>query len=116
MTTSGPLILRTTTPGHFRLPSPGHPVPRRTNRIQGPSRPVRGSHLAPHAGKTTAEIHDYHDLRTGVLAASLAKRTPGLHQPRLPRPAPQPLHTQLRQDRRSASLGSDSPGGWQDPG
>ena len=28
-------------------------------------------------GKTTAEIHDYHDVRTGVLAASLAKRAPG---------------------------------------
>ncbi len=27
--------------------------------------------------KTSAEIHDYHDLRTGVLAASLARRAPG---------------------------------------
>jgi hypothetical protein len=32
---------------------------------------------APHPGKTTAEIHDYLDQRTGVLAASLAKRAPG---------------------------------------
>jgi hypothetical protein len=28
-------------------------------------------------GKATAEIHDYHDAATPVLAASLAKRAPG---------------------------------------
>ncbi|MPZ79289.1 MAG: hypothetical protein GEV28_02380 [Actinophytocola sp.] len=27
--------------------------------------------------KTTAEVHDYHDADTGVLASSLAKRAPG---------------------------------------
>jgi superfamily II DNA or RNA helicase len=36
-----------------------------------------GRILRPHPGKTTAEVHDYHDQRTGVLAASLAKRAPG---------------------------------------
>ncbi len=36
-----------------------------------------GRTLRPHPGKTTAEIHDYHDAATGVLAASLAKRAPG---------------------------------------
>ena len=36
-----------------------------------------GRILRPHPGKTTAEIHDYHDVATGVLAASLAKRAPG---------------------------------------
>jgi superfamily II DNA or RNA helicase len=36
-----------------------------------------GRILRAHPGKATAEIHDYHDLRTGVLAASLAKRAPG---------------------------------------
>jgi superfamily II DNA or RNA helicase len=36
-----------------------------------------GRILRPHPGKTTAEVHDYHDLHTGVLAASLAKRAPG---------------------------------------
>ncbi len=36
-----------------------------------------GRILRPHPGKITAEVHDYHDLRTGVLAASLAKRAPG---------------------------------------
>lgn len=36
-----------------------------------------GRILRPYPGKATAEIHDYHDLRTGVLAASLAKRAPG---------------------------------------
>ena len=28
-------------------------------------------------GKTTAEVHDYHDELTPVLASSLAKRAPG---------------------------------------
>jgi hypothetical protein len=31
----------------------------------------------PFPGKTTAEVHDYHDVATGVLASSLAKRAPG---------------------------------------
>lgn len=36
-----------------------------------------GRILRPHPGKSTAEIHDYHDHRTGVLAATLAGRAPG---------------------------------------
>ena len=36
-----------------------------------------GRILRPHPGKTTAEVHDYHDTNTGVLASSLAKRAPG---------------------------------------
>ena len=36
-----------------------------------------GRILRPHPGKTTAEVHDYHDTQTGVLAASLTKRAPG---------------------------------------
>lgn len=36
-----------------------------------------GRILRPHPGKTSAEVHDYHDLHTGVLAASLVKRAPG---------------------------------------
>jgi superfamily II DNA or RNA helicase len=36
-----------------------------------------GRILRTHPGKTTAEVHDYHDVHTGVLAASLAKRAPG---------------------------------------
>jgi superfamily II DNA or RNA helicase len=36
-----------------------------------------GRILRPHPGKQTAEVHDYHDALTGVLAASLAKRAPG---------------------------------------
>jgi superfamily II DNA or RNA helicase len=36
-----------------------------------------GRILRPYPGKATAEIHDYHDTATGVLAASLAKRAPG---------------------------------------
>jgi superfamily II DNA or RNA helicase len=36
-----------------------------------------GRILRAHPGKSTAEVHDYHDINTGVLAASLAKRAPG---------------------------------------
>jgi len=36
-----------------------------------------GRILRPFLGKATAEIHDYHDIATSVLAASLAKRAPG---------------------------------------
>jgi transposase InsO family protein len=36
-----------------------------------------GRILRPHPGKATAEIHDYHDTHTGVLASSLTKRAPG---------------------------------------
>jgi superfamily II DNA or RNA helicase len=36
-----------------------------------------GRVLRPFPGKATAEIHDYHDAATPVLASSLAKRAPG---------------------------------------
>ena len=36
-----------------------------------------GRILRPYPGKATAEIHDYHDAATGVLAATLAGRAPG---------------------------------------
>jgi len=36
-----------------------------------------GRVLRPYPGKTTAEVHDYHDSSTGVLASSLAKRAAG---------------------------------------
>lgn len=36
-----------------------------------------GRILRTHPGKQTAEVHDYHDTATPVLAASLAKRAPG---------------------------------------
>lgn len=36
-----------------------------------------GRILRASPGKTTAEVHDYHDVNTGVLASSLAKRAPG---------------------------------------
>ncbi|WP_405135387.1 DEAD/DEAH box helicase [Nocardia sp. NBC_01388] len=31
----------------------------------------------PHPGKTTATVHDYHDILTPVIASSLPKRAPG---------------------------------------
>lgn len=36
-----------------------------------------GRILRAYPGKVTAEVHDYHDAATGVLASSLAKRAPG---------------------------------------
>ena len=52
----------------------------------------------PYDGKASAEVHDYHDELTGVLASSLAKRAPdytSLGFPtRLPRPATAAIHTQ----------------------
>lgn len=36
-----------------------------------------GRVLRAHPNKNTAEVHDYHDIDTPVLAASLAKRAPG---------------------------------------
>ncbi len=36
-----------------------------------------GRILRAYPGKITAEVHDYHDIGTGVLASSLAKRAPG---------------------------------------
>ena len=36
-----------------------------------------GRILRSHDGKATAEVHDYHDELTPVLASSLAKRAPG---------------------------------------
>jgi superfamily II DNA or RNA helicase len=36
-----------------------------------------GRILRAYDGKDTAEVHDYHDELTGVLASSLAKRAPG---------------------------------------
>ena len=41
--------------------------------------------LRTRPGKATAEIHDYHDIRTPVLTGSLA-RCPRLYPPRLPGP------------------------------
>lgn len=36
-----------------------------------------GRILRPYPGKDTAEVHDYYDMNTGVLASSLRKRAPG---------------------------------------
>jgi hypothetical protein len=48
-------------------------------RIQFKGRPVQytGRIPRPYRKKTTAEVHDYRDIGTGALAASLAKRAPG---------------------------------------
>src|SRR5664280_1738347 len=59
-----------------RLPRARHPFSGGANRLLTTG-PVRGSHPASPPGKITAEVHDYRDIATGVLASSLAKRTPG---------------------------------------
>ena len=50
----------------------GTPVASRGRLLQ-----YAGRILRPYDGKATAEVHDYHDELTGVLASSLAKRAPG---------------------------------------
>jgi len=45
-----------------------------------------GRVLRPYPGKATAEVHDYHDTLTGVLASSLAKRAPGYRSLGFPDP------------------------------
>jgi superfamily II DNA or RNA helicase len=45
-----------------------------------------GRILRTFPGKATAEVHDYHDVATGVLASSPGQTRTGLHQPGLPRP------------------------------
>jgi superfamily II DNA or RNA helicase len=50
-----------------------------------------GRVLRLYQGKTTAEVHDYHDVNTGVLASSLAKRAPGYTS--LGFPDPRKLHS-----------------------
>ena len=45
--------------------------------FKGPLEQYVGRILRAHPGKKTAEVHDYHDARTGVLASSLTKRAPG---------------------------------------
>jgi superfamily II DNA or RNA helicase len=49
-----------------------------------------GRILRAYPGKTSAEVHDYHDVRTPVLAATLAKRAPGYTSLGYPDPPPAP--------------------------
>ena len=67
-------------------------------------------------GQDTGEMHDYHDLRTGVLAASLAKRAPGYTSLDFPDlSAPQPAHHVLA-NRRDQPVCSGSHSSRQDSG
>jgi superfamily II DNA or RNA helicase len=50
-----------------------------------------GRILRPYDGKATAEVHDYHDELTGVLASSLAKRAPGYTSLAFPDPRKLPF-------------------------
>jgi superfamily II DNA or RNA helicase len=55
-----------------------------------------GRILRPYPGKATAEVHDYHDTATGVLASSLAKRAPGYSSLGFPNPRSLPLTPSAR--------------------
>jgi hypothetical protein len=55
----------------------GKPGPDEALDLKGRLVQYAGRVLRPHPGKTTAEVDDYHDAATGVLASSLAKRAPG---------------------------------------
>jgi superfamily II DNA or RNA helicase len=60
-------------------PQPGGPPLLVVATIRWKERLVQyaGRILRPYPGKQTAEVHDYHDVRTGVLASTLAGRSPG---------------------------------------
>jgi Helicase conserved C-terminal domain len=55
-----------------------------------------GRILRPYSGKETAEVHDYHDVGTGVLAATLAGRAPGCTSLGFPDPRRITLATSTR--------------------
>jgi superfamily II DNA or RNA helicase len=58
-----------------------------------------GRILRSYPGKATAEIHDYHDQHTPVLASSLAKRAPGYTSLGFPDPRRLPLTPSATRDR-----------------
>ena len=62
-----------------------------------------GRILRPYPGKTTAEVHDYHDELTGVLASSLAKRAPGYTSLGFPDPRKNPYTPSAGQPQPVAS-------------
>jgi superfamily II DNA or RNA helicase len=62
-----------------------------------------GRILRSHENKTTAEVHDYLDERTGVFAAMLAKRAPGYTNLGSPDPRKAGLTPSASTDNRSGS-------------
>ncbi len=69
-----------------------------------------GRILRSHENKTTAEVHDYLDERTGVLAAMLAKRAPGYPGLGFPDPRRTMLTPSASTDRRPAPKQPDLTG------
>jgi superfamily II DNA or RNA helicase len=71
-----------------------------------------GRILRPFPGKDTAEVHDYHDAATGVLAATLAGRAPGYTSLGFPDPAesrrPRPRARQAARGRRPGKAMADA--------
>jgi hypothetical protein len=101
-----------------RLPEPSlpHRPQRRPGRTGTPIRwkgrlvQYAGRILRSYPGKATAEVHDYHDPATGVLAASLAGRAPGYTSLGFPDPrriAPTPSATSVHVARPPELVGPD---------
>ena len=65
-----------------------------------------GRILRPYDGKATAEVHDYHDEHTGVLASSLAKRAPGYTSLGFPDPRKLPYTPSADPGRTSQPMSS----------
>jgi hypothetical protein len=89
--------------GRVRLPRAGHPVPRRAHRSEGRLVQYACRILRPYDGKATAEVHDYYDELTGVLASSLAKRAPGYTSLGFPDPRKHPYTSSADTTHRSMS-------------
>jgi superfamily II DNA or RNA helicase len=62
-----------------------------------------GRILRPYDGQATAEVHDYYDELTGVLASSLAKRAPGYTSLGFPDPRKHPYTSSADTTHRSMS-------------
>ena len=70
-----------------------------------------GRIMRTYPGKSTVEIHDYHDVHTGVIAASLAKRAPGYTGFGFPDPRRIPLTPDSSHGLLTARLGAGQPTG-----
>ena len=70
-------------PRRLRLPHPRHVSPHPSPSKAGYSN-MPAPYIATPPGKTTAEVHDYHDILTGVLGLVAGQTRRRLHQPRLP--------------------------------
>ena len=93
----------------FDCPAPDTPFLAAPIANKGSLTQYVGRILRSHESKTTAEVHDYLDEQTGVLAAMLAKRAPGytslgFPDPRGPHSPQAPAWTAIRLKNPKPSL------------